>query len=142
MQVAAAAAPFVDYRKEAAVFDARTMPHPVVAPRGGARSARPSEGDATPVADVPLVSVGTEVDWAGNYARGSSRKHVAPPAEVWRCHQPAMGGRSDCRFFAFLCSRCPLDCRHAPLWPVTTSLNIMKKIFGFVAWIRTLQGSH
>jgi hypothetical protein len=88
LQVAAAAAPFnggMDYRKETspAVFDARVMPHPVVAPRGGRVSASPREfPEPLESAPVPLVGVGTEVDWAGNVVRGSSRKHVPAPAEV------------------------------------------------------------
>ena len=115
MQVAAAAAPFVDYRKEAAVFDARTMAHPVVAPRGAPRSARLSEGDITPAADAPLVSVSTEVDWAGNYARGSSRKHVAPPSEV---RMPDVGYSLDCS--GCVCfGRCALQSLSAGLSPRT-----------------------
>ena len=86
MQVAASAAPLnsgLDYRRETepAVYDPRTMPHPVVAPRGG-RVSRGSDREELDPGAVPIVGVTTEVDWAGNVIRGSSRKHVAAPEEV------------------------------------------------------------
>lgn len=91
LQVAAAVAPFnggVDYRREtsAAVFDPRTMPHPVVAPRGG-RGPQSRGSDREEVMDidpsaVPIAGVGSELDWAGHYVKGSAKKHVAPPPEV------------------------------------------------------------
>jgi hypothetical protein len=81
LQAAAAEARFDGYRKSAAVFDPATMPHPVVAARG-----RRSSQDRSPrshgASDAELV--GVETDWAGTVIASSSRKHVAPPAEV-RC---------------------------------------------------------
>ena len=80
--MAAAAAPFnggVDYRREtaAAVYDPRTMPSPVVAPRGGGRRSLPSSAPAPE--DLPAD---VEVDWSGKVVAKSTRKHVPRPEEV------------------------------------------------------------
>ncbi len=81
-QAAAAAAPFnggVDYRKETApaVYDPRTMPTPVVAPRGG--GGRRSTPSAPAYDDLPAD---VEVDWSGKVIAKSSKKHVPKPEEV------------------------------------------------------------